>query len=103
MAAITTAQPQRSPLLLAMDRKNAIVADIEGISLGNNGDTIHLAWPTVRAVTYEETGRGMGLTVTLNLSDGTTHSCRVTTRDEEELDNWIDHLILVREHFLDSR
>jgi serine/threonine protein kinase len=99
----TDADTEEAPQLFAMDRKNAIVADIEGISLGNNGDTIHLAWPTVRAVTYEETGRGMGLTVTVHLSDGTTHSCRVTTRDEEELDNWIDHLILVREHFLDSR
>ncbi|OSC54489.1 serine/threonine protein kinase, partial [Streptomyces sp. 4F] len=57
-----------SPQLLAMDRKNAIVADIDGISLGNNGRTIHLAWPTVHAVTYEETGRGLGLTVTVHLA-----------------------------------
>ncbi|REH18397.1 MULTISPECIES: serine/threonine-protein kinase [unclassified Streptomyces] len=92
-----------SPQLLAMDRKNAIVADIEGISLGNNGRTIHLAWPTVHAVTYEETGRGLGMTVTVHLADGTAHACRVTTRDEEELDGWIDQLILAREHFIPGR
>lgn len=67
-----------SPQLLAMDRKNAIVADIEGISLGNNGRTVHLA-------------------------DGTEHACRVTTRDEEELDDWIERLILACEHFLPGR
>ncbi|MBZ6107937.1 hypothetical protein ACF1HU_36235 [Streptomyces olivaceus] len=86
-----------------MDRKNAIVADTEDISLGNNGHTTHLIWHTVRAVTYEETGRGLGLTVTVHLADGTTHACRVTTRDEEELDDWIDRLTLVREHFLPGR
>ncbi|MFD7702430.1 hypothetical protein [Streptomyces caelestis] len=38
--------------------------------------------------------------MTVHLADGTSPSCRATTRDEEELDDWIDHLILVREHFL---
>ncbi|MFI9613329.1 serine/threonine-protein kinase [Streptomyces sp. NPDC052023] len=88
------------PQFLAMDRKNAVVADTDGISLGNDGRTTHLAWSAVRAVTYDEKGRGLGLTVTVHLADGDSHSCRVTTRDEEELDEWIDQVILVREHFL---
>ncbi|MFG3660882.1 protein kinase [Streptomyces sp. NPDC047706] len=88
------------PQLLAMDRRNAVVADTDGISLGNNGRTTHLSWSAVRAVTYDEKGRGLGLTVTVHLADGVSHSCRVTTRDEEVLDEWIDQVILVREHFL---
>ncbi|MFG3551465.1 serine/threonine-protein kinase [Streptomyces sp. NPDC047725] len=91
-----------SPQFLAMDRKNAIVADADGISLGINGRPIDFPWSGVRDITYTESGRGLGLVVTVHVGDGTSHSCRVTTRNEEELDDWIDHLILVRGHFLPS-
>ncbi|MFD7439300.1 serine/threonine-protein kinase [Streptomyces sp. NPDC059861] len=94
---------EQSPQFLAMDRKNAVVADVEGISLGLNGRQADFPWSSVHDVAYTESGRGMGLTVTVRLADGTSHSCRVTTRDEEELDDWIDDLILVREHFLPLR
>ncbi|WP_228312878.1 serine/threonine-protein kinase [Streptomyces fungicidicus] len=99
----TVASPEGAPQLLAMDRKNAVVADSDGISLGINGRPTDFPWYTVRAITHTESGRGLGLTVTVHLTDGTSPSCRVTTRDEEELDDWIDNLILVREHFLPPR
>ncbi|WP_406350895.1 serine/threonine protein kinase [Streptomyces sp. NBC_01635] len=99
----TVDSAEESPQFLAMDRKNAIVADADGISLGINGHPTDFPWYAVRDIVHVESGRGLGLTVTVHLADGTSRSCRVTTRDEEELDNWIDHLTLVREHFLPPR
>ncbi|MFF3896404.1 serine/threonine-protein kinase [Streptomyces sp. NPDC001812] len=96
----TAASAGESPQFLAMDRKNAIVADADGISLGINGRPTDFPWHVIRDISHVESGRGLGLTVTVHLADGTSHSCRVTTRDEEELDDWIDRLTLVREHFL---
>ncbi|MGW1400928.1 protein kinase domain-containing protein [Streptomyces sp. NPDC002405] len=85
---------------LAMDHKNAVVADAHGISLGVNGRPVDFPWYAVRAITHSESGRGLSLTVTIHLQDGSTRSCRVTTHDEDELDDWIEQLTLVVEHFL---
>ncbi|MFJ3336886.1 serine/threonine-protein kinase [Streptomyces sp. NPDC086766] len=85
---------------LAMDHKNAVVADAHGISLGINGHPVDFPWSAVRAVTHSESGRGLSLTVTLHFHDGATRSCRITTRDEDELDDWIEQLTLVVERFL---
>ncbi|WP_142144395.1 serine/threonine-protein kinase [Streptomyces sp. SLBN-31] len=91
------------PEFLAMDHKNAVIADAEGISLGVNGRTMDFPWYSVLAVTHAETGRSLGLTVTVHLANGTSQVCRVTTRNENELDDWIDQLNLVREEFLPPR
>ncbi|MET7382350.1 serine/threonine-protein kinase [Streptomyces sp. NPDC005526] len=85
---------------LAMDHKNAVVADARGISLGINGHPVDFPWSAVRAVTHSESGRGLSLTVTLHFHDGATRSCRITTRNEDELDDWIEQLTLVVERFL---
>ncbi|MFF8943000.1 serine/threonine-protein kinase [Streptomyces sp. NPDC014864] len=85
---------------LAMDHKNAVVADAHGISLGINGHPVDFPWSAVRAVTHSESGRGLSLTVTLHFHDGATRSCRITTRNEDELDDWIEELTLVVERFL---
>ncbi|QLH19295.1 serine/threonine-protein kinase [Streptomyces sp. Rer75] len=84
---------------LAMDHKNAVVADDQGISLGRNGRCRDFSWDAVRGVTHAETGRGYGLTITVTLVNGTTHSCRVTTGDEDELDEWINQLGTIVKHF----
>lgn len=99
----TVDAPVESPQFLAMDRKNAIVADIDGISLGINGRSIDIPWYMVRDITHTNSGRRPGLVVTVHLADGTSHSCRVTTREEEELNGWINDLTLVRGHLLPSR
>ncbi|MFJ8198233.1 serine/threonine-protein kinase [Streptomyces sp. NPDC096152] len=85
---------------LAMDHKNAVVADAHGISLGINGHPVDFPWSAVRAVTHSESGRGLALTITLHFHDGATRSCRITTRNEDELDDWIEQLTLVVERFL---
>ncbi|MFD3504599.1 serine/threonine-protein kinase [Streptomyces sp. NPDC058678] len=77
---------------LAMDHKNAVIADVHGISLGINGHPTDFPWPVVRTVTHRETGRGYGLTITVTLTNGHAYSCRVTTRDEDQLDAWIENL-----------
>ncbi|MEU6811500.1 serine/threonine-protein kinase [Streptomyces sp. NPDC046831] len=86
---------------LAMDRKNAVVADAHGISLGINGRPFDVPWHAVRALTHTESGRG--LTVTVYLHDGTSQSCRVTTRDQGELGDWITQLTAVLGRFLPPR
>ncbi|MEV8541838.1 hypothetical protein [Streptomyces sp. NPDC051572] len=86
-----------------MDHKNAVVADGHGISLGVNGSPVGFPRYAVAAVTHSETGRGYGLTVAVLLTDGVTHTCRVTTRSEAELDDWIDQLTLVVELFVPPR
>lgn len=85
---------------LAMDRKNAVVADAHGISLGINGRAFDFPWHAVRAITHSKSGRGLSLTVTVYLHDGTSQSGRVTTRDADELDDWITQLTLVLGRFL---
>ncbi|MFG1810476.1 serine/threonine-protein kinase [Streptomyces sp. NPDC049040] len=78
------------PEFLAMDRRNAVVLDRAGISLGNNGRVAEIPWPAVD-VAWCEKGRGRGhvLVVALALRDGTLHSCEVTTRRPAELDAWM--------------
>ncbi|MER6629700.1 serine/threonine-protein kinase [Streptomyces sp. NPDC000987] len=85
---------------LAMDHKNAVVADAHGVSFGVNGRPVDFPWYAIRAVSHSEVGRGFSLTVTLHFHDGSTRSCRVTTHDEDELDDWIERLTLVVERFL---
>ncbi|MFF6998450.1 serine/threonine-protein kinase [Streptomyces sp. NPDC008313] len=89
-----------SPEFLAMDRKNAVVADASGVSFSINGHMTDFPWYVIRAVTHTESGRKYGLTVTVYLTNGAAYFCRVTTRSEDELDDWITALTLTREHFL---
>jgi serine/threonine protein kinase len=84
--------PEEAEEFLAMDHRNAVVADAQGISLGVNGRPLDFPWPLVREVTRAETGRGWGLTVTVLLTNGAKHSCRVVTDDEDELDALIEDL-----------
>ncbi|MCX5001143.1 serine/threonine protein kinase [Streptomyces sp. NBC_00638] len=84
--------PAQAAEFLAMDHKNAVIADVHGISLGVNGRPVDFPWPIVHTVTHRETGRGYGLTVTVTLTDGQSHRCRVTTKDEDQLDTWIEEL-----------
>ncbi|WP_445527893.1 serine/threonine-protein kinase [Streptomyces cyslabdanicus] len=85
---------------LAMDNKNAIVADVHGISLGINGRPSDYPWYAVRAVTHTRSGRGFSLNVTVHLHDGRSQPCRVTAQDEDELSSWIQQLALVVNGFV---
>lgn len=85
---------QGEPEFLAMDRKNAILADTNGMSLGLNGTTVDLPWPLIAQVTYGQTIRTLGyaLTVSVDTSHGQRYACSVRTRTAEQLESWIDGL-----------
>jgi serine/threonine protein kinase len=80
-----------APEFLAMDRRNAVVLDAEGMSLGSDGAIATFPWPAVDVAWCEKgPGRGNVLAVALALHDGTVHSCEVGTRDPAELAAWIE-------------
>jgi hypothetical protein len=86
----TGAGQQGLPEFLAMDRKNAVVLDPSGVCLGSNGRVAEIPWPAVDVAWCERRpGRGHVLTVAIALTDGTLHSCDVTTRDPAQLDAWL--------------
>lgn len=89
-AAIPPMGAGAGPDFLAMDRRNAVVLDSEGMSLGSDGSTVTFPWPAIDVAWCEQgPGRGHVLVVALALHDGTVHSCEVTTRDPAELAAWI--------------
>ncbi|QLJ06402.1 serine/threonine protein kinase [Streptomyces sp. NEAU-sy36] len=84
----------QEPEFLAMDRKNAVLADARGISLGIDGTTIDLPWPYIARVGYEQSvrTRGFALTVAVDTYAGQRYFCAVRTREGEQIESWIDGL-----------
>ncbi|WP_455569202.1 serine/threonine-protein kinase [Streptomyces misionensis] len=84
----------RETEFLAMDRKNAVLADARGISLGINGTMIDLPWPYIARVGYEQSvrTRGFALTVAVDTYAGQRYFCAVRTREGEQIESWIDGL-----------
>lgn len=104
-AAPTPAMPPYAPTVaapytefLAMDRKNAVVADADGISLGNNGRVAAFPWAGIDTTWC--TRGPKGLVVAVALPDGSIHSCEVGTRNPVELEGWKAQFNAVRTHFL---
>nr|WP_167381485.1 serine/threonine-protein kinase [Streptomyces misionensis] len=89
----SAAGPQETEFL-AMDRKNAVLADARGISLGINGTMIDLPWPYIARVGYEQSvrTRGFALTVAVDTYAGQRYFCAVRTREGEQIESWIDGL-----------
>jgi hypothetical protein len=86
----TGLEPPGLPEFLAMDRRNAVVLDPNGVCLGRNGQVTEVPWPAVDVAWCERgPGRGHVLSVAVALRDGTLHTCDVTTRDPAELDAWL--------------
>lgn len=103
-AALVANAPPDGPEFLAMDRKNAVVADPDGISLGTNGRVAEFPWSGIdRAWCERGKGRGNVLVVTLALPDGSVHSCEVGTRHPVELDAWRGQFTAVVGYYLPSR
>ncbi|WP_405786093.1 MULTISPECIES: serine/threonine-protein kinase [unclassified Streptomyces] len=101
----TPAMPPYAPTVaaphtefLAMDRKNAVVADADGISLGNNGRVAAFPWAGIDTTWC--TRGPKGLVVAVALPDGSIHSCEVGTRNPVELEGWKAQFNAVRTHFL---
>ncbi|MFI0900641.1 serine/threonine-protein kinase [Streptomyces sp. NPDC020983] len=78
------------PEFLAMDRRNAVVLDPAGVSLGVDGQVTEVPWHAVDFAWCERAaGRGHTLLVGVSLRDGTVFSCAVGTRRAAELETWM--------------
>ncbi|WP_436232664.1 serine/threonine-protein kinase [Actinacidiphila alni] len=74
---------------LAMDRKNAVLADDYGISLGLNGRTTEFPWPLVDIAECDVAPGESVFRVAVVLTDGTVHTGRVSSRNPAELTWWV--------------
>jgi hypothetical protein len=73
-----------------MDRRNAVVADGGGISLGKDGRVVELPWGDVEVAWAERReGRRSVLSVVVLQFDGTAHTCEVTAGSPGELQAWL--------------
>ncbi|MEW2622437.1 hypothetical protein [Streptomyces sp. NPDC048106] len=85
-----------------MDRKNAVLGDARGVSLGINGSMIDVPWPFVARIAYQQSvrTRGFALTVAVDTYAGQRYFCAVRTRDGEQIESWIADLenLLERHH-----
>ncbi|WP_190132353.1 serine/threonine-protein kinase [Streptomyces mashuensis] len=94
---VSPAPPVKAPELLAMDRKNAIVADGHGIAFNRKGKTLRFPW--YRIWNVDRTWAGRELTVHIGLVDGTLLSCKVVASTEAELFHWVSKLDAVVHRF----
>ncbi|WKX71208.1 serine/threonine-protein kinase [Streptomyces sp. XD-27] len=76
------------PEFLAMDRKNSIVADRDGIAFDRNGSTAEFPWYAIDYAEQTADPRRTTLTVSLLLTDDSAHICKVTARNRDELVYW---------------
>jgi serine/threonine protein kinase len=96
--------PPPAPEFLAMDRKNAVVADASGVSLGTDGRVLAFPWPEIDQTWSEPLpGRRPTLVVAVSLYDGALHTCEVGTRRPAELAAWQTDFAATAAHFLSLR
>ncbi|SFF52904.1 Serine/threonine protein kinase [Actinacidiphila alni] len=95
------APPDEEQDFLAMDRKNAVLADDYGISLGLNGRTTEFPWPLVDIAECDVAPGESVFRVAVVLTDGTVHTGRVSSRNPAEL-TWWAHTFnaIVRRHLV---
>jgi hypothetical protein len=87
-----------------MDRKNAVVADASGVSLGTDGRVLAFPWPEIDQTWSEPLpGRRPTLVVAVSLYDGALHTCEVGTRRPAELAAWQTDFAATAAHFLSLR
>jgi serine/threonine protein kinase len=94
------ARPSDNLEFLAMDEKNAVVVDIDGISLGNNGRTADFFWAEIASAECAKKRYGKVLKVTVLLIHGGVRECRVVTDRAAEVEEWISQFRAVVDHFL---
>ncbi|MFJ2632940.1 serine/threonine-protein kinase [Streptomyces sp. NPDC087422] len=88
------------PEFLAMDRKNALLADDYGISLGENGQTVDLPWPMIRFAECVVEDHESVFRMAVVLTNGTIRTGRVSSRSLAELTEWAMRFTLVRDRYL---
>ncbi|MDG4858488.1 hypothetical protein P8605_10040 [Streptomyces sp. T-3] len=91
-------QPQPAgPEFLAVDKHNAVVVDIEGISFDRNGQTADFPWAQISQVHY--TAQGTHLLVGVTHAGGHFFECRVNAKRQDQLHQWFAQLAPVLGHY----
>lgn len=88
------------PEFLAMDRKNALLADDYGISLGEDGQTVDLPWPMIRFAECVVEDRESVFRLAVVLTDGSIRTGHVSSHSLAELAEWAGRFTMVRDRYL---
>lgn len=84
--------PAQGPEFLAVDRRNSVVIDINGVAFEDHGIAIDFPWPEIRSVHYKASGNGKALMVAVIHIDGSFYECTVEAKPRERLHQWFGQL-----------
>ncbi|MBZ3903498.1 hypothetical protein [Streptomyces griseiscabiei] len=91
--------PSQGPEFLAVDRRNSVVVDVNGVAFEDHGVSIDFSWPEIRSVHYKASGNGKALMVAVIHVDGTFFECTVEAKPRERLHQWFANLAQVLGHY----
>ncbi|WFB11964.1 serine/threonine protein kinase [Streptomyces sp. LX-29] len=88
------------PEFLAMNRKNAVLVDRDGVVFTRNGRTTEYPWHALAYLEHTtDDARKPKLTVSLLLTDDSARICTVTARNRDEARGWSAQLDAVLRQF----
>ncbi|MER6156224.1 hypothetical protein ABT147_11845 [Streptomyces sp. NPDC001868] len=93
------AAPGQGPEFLAVDRRNSVVVDSNGVAFEDHGVSVDFTWPEIRSVHYKASGNGKALMVAVIHVDGGFFECTVEAKPRERLHQWFAHLAQVLGHY----
>ncbi|WP_226967054.1 hypothetical protein [Streptomyces phaeolivaceus] len=91
--------PVQGPEFLAVDRRNSVVVDINGVAFEDHGVSVDFSWEEIRSVHYKASGNGKALMVAVIHLDGGFFECAVEAKPRERLHQWFAHLAQVLGHY----
>ena len=94
--------PQPAPVgpeFVAVDTRNAIVVDAEGVTLDVNGVQAEFPWPEIRSVHYKASPNGKSLMLAVVYLDGQFYEGVVEARPRARLTEWFTQLAWVLGHY----
>ncbi|MFI2430633.1 hypothetical protein [Streptomyces sp. NPDC018957] len=87
------------PEFMAVDRRNAIVVDAEGVTLQLGDASADFPWPEIRSVHYRASPNGRSLLVGVIHLDGQFYEGEVEARPRARLAEWFPQLAWVLGHY----
>ncbi|ANS67605.1 hypothetical protein SLINC_5381 [Streptomyces lincolnensis] len=84
---------------MAVDRRNSIVVDAEGVTFEINDISADFPWPEIRSVHYKPGPSGRHLMMAVVHLDGTFYECVVEAKPRTRLTEWLAHLGAVLGHY----
>ncbi|MEU7661610.1 hypothetical protein [Streptomyces lincolnensis] len=87
------------PEFMAVDRRNSIVVDAEGVTFEINDISADFPWPEIRSVHYKPGPSGRHLMMAVVHLDGTFYECVVEAKPRTRLTEWLAHLGAVLGHY----